>query len=287
MMSFATLCAILGVYFFLPVSALLKCGKNVFGTATTLLLEGSSPRKHGFRLADSTIASTIVEDLNNAGLASLPILLRSHARFNEVESLYKSLICDQDNVNLREPTRSSLLSGNWLTLATDLPYLSYEAPVQNLLALTPDLLKAEASATPLKGTLVSLLQVVGNFENANEGEKVKYDNWVTFKVEGYNSTFASVTFGNCRAYDDTAHSNRLEVEFTGRGVKVMDGEESELERLFASLGDPTTIRDFVNKKDMSLKGWSDVVYLDDDATIRVMKGNAGHFYILKKQTKRE
>ena len=273
------ICCIFGVDALLTTSS----GKNL--VSVTTLLKGNHPRKHSICLADTTKASVIDTALKTAGLESLPILLPSQARFAEVQTLYKSLQCDSDNVNLRDVNRATLLAGDWLTLATDLPYLSYEVPLQKFLMLPPNLLKSDSNATPMTATLAGILQVVGDFNKAGQNDKVDYSNKILFKVTGFGSTFASVTYGNCRVSDDAERPNRLDVEFTGRCIEVIEGDATELEELFASLGDPAAIRGFVNNNQMSLKGWSDVVYLDEEATTRVMKGNAGHFYILTRKTK--
>lgn len=235
--------------------------------------------KFSFRIAATTDYESIQSSLEGIDFLA-PLLLPSHVRFSEVENLYKSIECDPGNIDMQNNARLSTLTGEWVTLATDLPYMTYVAPLQKLLYLPDTLLFEKAKKEPLMAIITGIMQTVGEIKSTDTS--IQYDNYILFEIDSFDCTFAMITLGNCKSSEmQTVGNNRLDVAFTGKSLKVVEGNESELSRLFEYLGDKETIKAYANA-DFFMKGWSDVVYLDTEANLRVMKGNAGNFYFLKK-----
>jgi hypothetical protein len=167
--------------------------------------------------------------------------------------------------------RLEQLDGHWRTTATDFPM----SPVVRVKILLP-LLNIAPNATV---KILDILQEVC----VDTGS---YDNLVRFRFEPVSTAneklcryvYSAVTKGLFEVSSNK--SNRLEVSFYESSLR---SESALAEEIFKQAMLPDKLEEELDRV-MKLQGWSDVAYLSGPGELatRVMRGNAGHFYLLNK-----
>ena len=105
-----------------------------------------------------------------------------------------------------------------------------------------------------------------------------YDNIVDLQIVDSCDSVQIITKGNCKIHcktDNKSDCNRLYVNFYEVEIKASDPILEEKLRNHCPKNDQELI------KPIALSGWSDVsLFQAGDQCWRIMRGNAGHYYLL-------
>jgi len=178
--------------------------------------------------------------------------------------LLRTLFDKFPRTDLVNNNKSSQLTGLWLTVASSLPTLNTVSPLRYL--------------TPTFNISELLFVDVKNSYQRVDIEAGTYDNIIDVQIIDSRDSVQIITKGKCKIQcktDNKADCNRLSVNFYEVEIKASGPIVEEKMRSHCPKNDQELI------KPIAFSGWSDVsLFQAGDQFWRIMRGNAGHYYLL-------
>lgn len=189
-----------------------------------------------------------------------------NSTLSEIEEVERSV--NATLVNMVDPSRLALLHGKWTTLATTLP-LPAVLPIQ---AIVPNI-------NPNNSITIHVEAI----DQEIDLDRGLYNNIVSFVLsddpEGrQHGLFSVITRADFTKPDHFQPNNRLNIIFYQNELRCnnTEGLTALQHRLGMDHNEDWT------KSPLKRRGHSDVIFLDEQGRVRVMKGNMGHIYLLKR-----